>query len=158
MIKDKTFLEIANLIAKESTCVSKQVGAVIVKDGRIISIGYNGVPSGCKHCTEVAKENGWIEREPRTLEYVLVNRAAHSEWSEQNEIHAEENAICYAAREAIRVAGATMYVTMSPCPKCSKMIVSAGIRRVVVGSVYDRATPNWKEWLEDRGVKVDVFA
>ena len=96
MLNDTNFINIAKELATASKCVSKQVGAVIVKDGRILSTGYNGTPAGFINCCD-----HWNN------EYT----AEHHEWSKTYEIHAEMNAIIWAAREGISIEGATIYVT-----------------------------------------------
>ena len=105
------FKEILEIIKKRSTCSRKQVAALIERDGRIISMGYAGAPSGLAHCTdvgcEIGKDGGCI----RT-------------------VHAEANAITYAAKNGIATNNATMYCTMSPCLDCAKLIINSGIKKV----------------------------
>ncbi|WP_419763550.1 MAG: deoxycytidylate deaminase [Arcobacter sp.] len=122
MISDKNFINIANEIASASKCVSKQVGAVIVKDGRILSTGYNGTPAGFKNCNDY-----WGG------EYTKD----HHDWSKTYEIHAEMNAIIWAARRGISIEGATIYVTLEPCSECSKNLIAAGIARIVFQRAYE---------------------
>ena len=154
-MKTKTYMAIAYAIAAESTCTSKQVGAIIVQDGRVISHGYNGTPAGAEHCDVVGLREKWLKRPIRRGDkLVMVDRVAHSAWSEINEIHAEQNAICFASKAGLATEGATMYVTMSPCHTCSKSIVAAGIKKVYVDEIYDRAPENWDEWLKTNGVEV----
>ncbi|CAM0049879.1 dCMP deaminase [Vibrio phage F86] len=138
---DLVFLDIAKSFAKKSTCRQKSVGAVIVKNDRIISHGYNGVPSGVEHCNQTES----------------YGDLTHREWSEIHEIHAEQNAISYAARAGIATDGATMYVTTSPCHTCAKLIVASGIKILIVGSIYSGSQPDWYQWLEQRGVTVISF-
>lgn len=120
MLTDLNFINIAHEIAKASKCVSKQVGAVIVRDGRILSTGYNGTPSGYTNCCD---------------HWSGTYTPEHHEWSRTYEIHAEMNAIIWAAREGIRIKDATIYVTLEPCSECSKNIIASGIKRIV----YDRS-------------------
>ncbi|MBE0492284.1 MAG: dCMP deaminase family protein [Sulfurospirillum sp.] len=120
MLSDKNFINIAHEIAKASKCVSKQVGAVIVKNGRILSTGYNGTPAGFVNCCDF-----WDGK----------YTSEHHEWSKTYEIHAEMNAIIWAAREGISIKDATIYVTLEPCSECSKNIIASGIKRIV----YDRS-------------------
>jgi dCMP deaminase len=143
MLGDKQFINIAKEIASASKCVSKQVGAVIVKDGRILSTGYNGTPSGFINCNEYW--NNCYTKE-------------HHEWSKKYEIHAEMNAIIWAARNGISIDGATIYVTLEPCSECAKNIVASGITRVVYLTPYDKN--NSKEILEfvtQNSVKIEQF-
>lgn len=122
MLTDKNFINIALEIAKASKCVSKQVGAVIVRDGRILSTGYNGTPAGFTNCCDHWEGNYTSE---------------HHEWSKTYEIHAEMNAIIWAAREGISIKGATIYVTLEPCSDCSKNIIASGIKRIVYDKSYE---------------------
>ena len=110
---DRRYLRMAQIWAENSYCQRRQVGALIVKDKMIISDGYNGTPSGFENVCE--DENGV------TKPYVL---------------HAEANAITKIARSGNNSDGATLYVTDSPCIECSKLIIQAGIRRVVYGRKY----------------------
>lgn len=125
MISDKFFLNTAELLAKESKCVSLQVGAVIVKDYRIISMGYNGTVSGSTNCNEA-------------LETHCFNREEHSSWSDSHEIHAEMNALMFAAKYGISVNDATLYCTYEPCDNCLKNIIQAGIKKVIYINPYKR--------------------
>ena len=110
---DKAYLEMAAVWARNSYCKRRQVGALIVKDRMIISDGYNGTPSGFENVCE--DENGV------TKPYVL---------------HAEANAITKVAKSGNSSEGATLYVTASPCVECAKLIIQAGIRRVVYKDSY----------------------
>ncbi|HUH43016.1 MAG: dCMP deaminase family protein [Sulfurimonas sp.] len=122
MLSDENFINIAKEIAKASKCVSKQVGAVIVKDGRILSTGYNGTPAGYINCCEHWQDNYTHE---------------HHEWSKTYEIHAEMNAIIWAARKGISIEGATIYVTLEPCSECSKNIIASGVKKIVYLKSYE---------------------
>ena len=111
--KDYLYMRMARVWAENSYCIRRQVGALMVKDQRIISDGYNGTPSGFENVCE--DENNVSKP------YVL---------------HAEANAISKVARSHNSSDGATLYVTASPCIECSKLIIQAGIRRVVYGELY----------------------
>ncbi len=113
---DKSYLEMARVWAKNSYCTRRQVGAIIVKERMIISDGYNGTPCGFENICE--DETG------RTKPYVL---------------HAEANAITKVAKSNNSSDGATLYVTSSPCVECAKLIIQAGIRRVVYCDEYHTA-------------------
>lgn len=164
-MKSTTFMQIAYLVSQESKCVSWKVGALIAKNGRIISTGYNGSPAGGINCCDHAKEQGWM-KDAQPVEYLgrSVNvfkhhlasehREAHSEWSSKNEIHAELNAILYAAKNGSSIDGATMYVTLSPCPDCAKAIANSGIKQLVYSETYDRNLPGWEKILKAAGVEV----
>lgn len=159
-MKASTVLQIAYLISQESKCCSWKVGAVIEKNGRIISTGYNGSPAGGVNCCDHAVENDWtrVVYQPSTMTHKSVllkeHRMEHAAWSAKNEIHAELNAILYAARNGLSLEGATMYVTLSPCADCAKAITQSGIKKVVYAELYDRSVPGWDQILVDSGVEV----
>lgn len=123
------FMETAIGLSKLSNCVSKQVGAVIVKDHRIISMGYNGTPSKYTNCDEVFDRSNFV-------------RAEHHEWSKVHEIHAEMNAILFAAKTGIAIDDCVMYVTLRPCDECLKNIVQSGIKKVIYLDEYDLVSNN----------------
>jgi len=138
MLNDRSFINIAKEIAKASKCVSKQVGAVIVKDGRILSTGYNGTPTGYINCSEHWKN-----------EYTKD----HHEWSKTYEIHAEMNAIIWAARKGIAIEGGTIYVTLEPCSQCSKNLIASGIKKIVYEKSYEYTNSQIiSKFLKDNGV------
>lgn len=161
-MKSSTFMQIAYLVSQESKCVSWKVGAVIAKNGRIISTGYNGTPAGGKNCCDHAEEMRWIGCTKQFTPVFKITgtylkheyRQAHSEWSSQNEIHAELNSILYAARNGLAIEGATMYVTLSPCIDCAKAIAQSGIKQLVYSELYDRNKPGWDKILVDAGIEV----
>jgi dCMP deaminase len=121
---DQYFMDIARQVAARSNCMKRQVAAVIVSERRIISTGYNGTPRGVKNCNEggCPRCNGFSES-GRNLEECLCS-------------HGEENAIVQASYHGIAIRDATLYTTYSPCLMCSKMIINAGIRRVVYNEAY----------------------
>lgn len=121
---DEYFMKITHLVAERSTCLRRRVGAVIVREKRIISTGYNGAPKGLAHCLEIGclREQRGI---PSGERHELCRGA-----------HAEQNAIIQAAGSGLGMEGATMYCTDSPCSTCAKMIINAGIRRLVLGKKY----------------------
>lgn len=126
-------MNLASDLALRSHCVKAQVGAVLVKDTRIISIGYNGPPSGTHNCDEEWPETGC----PRD-----------SKGSCSLALHAEENAILYATKNGTRLEGATLYTTLSPCLPCARLIFSAGIVKVLYRSSY----ATYKGLASDEGV------
>jgi len=141
---DKTFIEIAEKISCHSTCAKVQVGAVMSIDNRIISIGYNGVPAGETHCNELFDSNEFMfhpgedtETEEQ-LNRIEKYKQQHTDFQKKHEIHAEANCLLYAARKGVKTEGATIYCTMSPCNDCSKLIIAAGIKRVVYKDLYDK--------------------
>ena len=113
---DQYFMDIAFEVAKRSTCTRAQVGAIIVRDKRILTTGYNGSPTNLPHCTEVG----------------CLMVAGHC----VRTLHAEANAIMQAARHGVSITGGTAYVTHQPCLSCAKMIINAGLKRVLYGGEY----------------------
>jgi dCMP deaminase len=118
---DDIFMELAVNLARRSHCIKRHVGAVLTKDTRIISIGYNGPPSGTHNCDVEWPEEGC----PRD-----------SKGGCSLAIHAEQNAILYAVKNKTSVEGATLYVTLSPCLSCARIIYSMGIRKVIYLKSY----------------------
>ncbi len=126
---DKAYLRMAKSWAKLSHCKRKQVGALIVKDDMIISDGYNGTPSGFDNCCE--------DEEGNTHWYVL---------------HAEANAILKVAKSTNNAKGATLYLTLSPCKDCSKLILQAGIKRLVY--MQDYKDTSGVDFLQSAGLEI----
>lgn len=122
---DKTFLKIAKLVSEHSTCIKIKVGAILVKDKRIISIGFNGVPSGEIHCEDVFSN---INKESFIDE--------HFKFQQKEEIHAEVNCISFSAKHGIETNNTTLYCTLTPCRDCAKLIIQSGIKRVVYSEKY----------------------
>lgn len=122
---ERYFSELAALVASRSTCLRRQVGAVLVKEERIIATGYNGAPRGLKHCSETTclRESMNI---PSGQRYELCRG-----------VHAEQNAIINAAYYGISTNGAVLYCTNQPCILCARMIINAGIRKVVHRGNFD---------------------
>jgi dCMP deaminase len=113
---DEYFVQIAHMVATRATCPRRSVGAVIVLDKRILATGYNGAPIGLAHCTEVGC-------------HLVAGHCIRA-------LHAEQNAILQAALNGVSTRGATIYVTCQPCNHCAKMIINAGIQRVVFEGDY----------------------
>ncbi len=116
---DDYFKKITEEVKTRSTCLRRQVGAVIVQNKRILATGYNGAPSGLKHCLEV----GCLR------EKLGIPSGERQELCRG--LHAEQNAIIQAAQHGVSIAGATIYTTNKPCVSCTKMIINAGIREIV---------------------------
>jgi dCMP deaminase len=133
---DDYFMGIALQVARRSTCDRARVGAIIVKDRRILTTGYNGSPAGLPHCDEIGH-------------LILAGHCVRT-------LHAEQNAIIQAALHGVGVAGSTMYVTHQPCLTCAKMIINAGIRRVVFAGHYPDA--NAVTFLEEAGVTLELHS
>jgi dCMP deaminase len=121
---DAYFMDIAQLVARRSTCTRRAVGAVVVKDRRILSTGYNGAPSKVRHCLEV----GCLREQ--------LNVPSGERHELCRGIHAEQNAIIQAAYHGVSVKGASLYCTNLPCVICAKMIINAGILRIFYESGY----------------------
>lgn len=120
---DAYFMQIAHLVKTRATCPRRSVGAVVVRDRRLLATGYNGAPRGLPHCPEGGPENDWPAG---------CMRAGHCIRS----LHAEQNALLQAASIGVACEGATMYVTCLPCNTCAKMIINGGIVRVVYEGDY----------------------
>jgi dCMP deaminase len=140
---DEYFLDIARLVATRSTCLRRQVGAVLVKNKRILATGYNGPPSGLPHCLDVGclRERMGI---PSGERHELCRG-----------LHAEQNAILQAAFHGISIKGATLYCTHHPCIICSKMLINAGISKIVYLEGYP--DPLAKEMLHEAKIEVIRF-
>jgi dCMP deaminase len=150
-LKDLTFLTIAKDLGALGTCDRGHVGALIVKDGRCVTWGYNGAPPGLPHCDE--NNHGWdyvdIDDYPSVCQFPEdVARRFGCRWS----IHAEANAIAYAARQGISTEGGTCYVETCPCLECARLLIAAGIRRIVYQEEY--RDPAGRVLLEGSGVEI----
>ncbi|MBN2851417.1 MAG: dCMP deaminase family protein [Clostridia bacterium] len=121
---DAYFMDIVELVKTRSTCIRRQVGALIVKDKRILTSGYNGAPQGVRHCEEI----GCLRQQ--------LNVPSGEKHELCRAIHAEQNALVQAAKTGISVEGATIYVTLQPCSLCAKLLINAGIKRVVYRGSY----------------------
>ena len=140
---DEYFSSIALAVSMRSTCLRRQVGAILVLDKRILATGYNGVPRGIVHCSE----RGCLREQHQVPS------------GERHELcrglHAEMNVLIQAANHGIRVQDATLYSTTFPCSLCAKMLINGGINRMVVQDDY--ADPLAKELLSEAGVQVELF-
>ena len=143
---DDIFMELAVNLAKRSHCIKKHVGAVLTKETRIISIGYNGPPSGTHNCDVEFPKHGC----PRD-----------SKGSCSLALHAEQNAILYAVKNNTTVEGSTLYVTLSPCLACARIIYSMGISKVVYLFSYAEykgiGSDEGVDFLRKFGVKVEKY-
>lgn len=133
---DEYFMELAQVVAKRSTCNRRSVGAVLVRDKRILTTGYNGSPPGQPHCTD----EGCL---------MLDNHCVRA-------IHAEQNAIIQGALHGIDLRGSTCYVTSSPCVHCSKMLIAAGVTRIVFLDSYTEQIG--QEMCRAAGVQLERYA
>lgn len=143
---DEIFMKLAIDLSKRSHCVKAHVGAVLTKDTRIISIGYNGPPAGTHNCDEEFPETG-CPRDSRN--------------SCSLAIHAEQNAILYAIKQGTSLEGATLYVTLSPCLACARLIYSSGIKTVYFNASYAtyKGLPSDEgvDFLNKFGIKTALF-
>jgi len=140
---DQYFIDITHLVATRSTCLRRQVGALLVKDRNILATGYNGTPSGITHCEDV----GCLR------ERLQVPSGERHELCRG--LHAEQNAIIQAARHGVNIDGATLYCTTMPCIICTKMLINAGIRRIVYEEGY--ADELAREMVAEAQIAVDQF-
>ncbi len=138
---DEYFLEIAAVVAKRATCLRNRVGAVIVKDKRILSTGYNGAPRNMEHCLDI----GCIREQN--------NIASGTRHEKCRAVHAEQNAIIQAALHGVSIADSTLYCTHQPCILCAKMIINSNIRRVVYITPYPDTDA--LQFFKEAGVQVD---
>jgi dCMP deaminase len=151
MQKHHAFMAAAQAIASLGTCDRKQVGAVIVKDGRCISWGFNGAPPGVPHCDQ--NMHGWHE-----TDWPIQGGVSTPEWEARkllevgcrNATHAEANTLAFAARQGISTDKGTLYVTVSPCDVCARLIIAAGISMVYYDEEY--RDPSGRELLQSAGV------
>lgn len=144
LTKDYVFMHVAETIALLGTCDRASVGAVLTKNGRCISWGFNGAPPGMPHCDE---NNHGYDEEPTPSEMRMLGC--------KNATHAEANALAFAAKQGISTEGATLYVTVSPCPTCARLTIAAGIERVVWRTTY--RDPAGSLLLETAGIRKDVL-
>jgi len=139
---DDYFISIATLIAGRSTCLRRHVGAVVVKDKRVLATGYNGAPRGFAHCSEVG----------------CIRQAREVPPGERHElcrgIHAEQNAIVQAAAFGVSIAGAALYCTHFPCVLCTKLIINAGLTRLVAAGTYPDSLS--RAMLEEASIEIVI--
>ena len=140
---DEYFMMMAVLVASRSTCIRRKVGAVIVKDKRVLSTGYNGPPRGMAHCDETG----------------CIREQLHVPSGERHELcrglHAEQNAVIQAAVFGTSIDGASIYVTNHPCSVCAKILINAGIKEIIYDEYYHDELA--EEILKESGIKVRQF-
>ena len=135
-------MQIAHLVATRATCPRRSVGAVLVRDRRILATGYNGAPKGMRHCPENGESQDWPKG---------CLRAGHC----IRALHAEQNAILQAAQIGVSCIQSTIYVTCQPCNMCAKMMVNAGVERVIYEGDYP--DPFSLEIFQESGIEVFLF-
>jgi len=142
---DEYFMEVARAIAKRATCDRGRSGCVIARDKRLLVTGYVGSPSGLPHCDDVGH---------------LMKKVIHEDGSVSQHcmrtVHAEQNAICQAAKLGVSIDKATLYCKMTPCRVCAMLIINCGIKRVVCEKKYHRGEESEK-MLREAGVKLEYF-
>lgn len=142
---DEYFMELANTASKRATCDRGRSGCVIVKNRHVLVTGYVGSPAGLPHCDEVGH---------------LFSKTIHSDGSISNHcirtVHAEQNAICQAARRGIALEGATLYCRMTPCRTCAMLIINCGIKRVVCERKYHKGAES-EEMFRQAGIELEFF-
>ena len=140
---DTYFMRITKLVVTRSSCLRRSVGAVLVKDKRILATGYNGAPAGMAHCEEAG----------------CLRDQLHIPSGKRHELcrglHAEQNAIIQAARQGTEIKDSTLYCTTAPCSLCAKMLINAGVTRIV----YEGSYPDERAmaFFAEAGVKVEHF-
>ncbi len=139
---DSYFMNIATIVASRATCLRRKVGAVIVKERRILATGYNGTPSGITHCEEVGCLRDKLNV-PSGQRHELCRG-----------LHAEQNALLQAALHGISLKGAILYCTNQPCIICAKMLINAGIKEVVISNGYPDDLA--EEMLKEANIRVRV--
>ena len=139
---DEYFLEVAGLVAKRATCLRRRVGAVLVKDKKILATGYNGAPSGLVHCIDIGCLREKL-RIPSGERHELCRG-----------LHAEQNVLLQAALYGISTKGSILYVTNQPCIICAKMLINAGIKGIVISFGYPDKLA--KKFLKEAKIKVKV--
>ncbi len=140
---DEYFMQIARQVATRSTCLRRSVGAIIVRDKRILSTGYNGAPRGLEHCEVVG-----CMREKLGIPSGQRQEICRG-------LHAEQNAIIQAALHGVSTEGGTIYITHQPCITCAKMIINSGIVRVVCANTYPDELA--RQMLDEAEVTLEVW-
>lgn len=140
---DQYFMEIAEVAQKRSTCLRRQVGAVIVKENKIMATGYNGAPKGVKHCGELGCMREKLQI-PSGQRHELCRA-----------LHAEQNAIIQVANLGASIENATLYCTHHPCVICAKMIINCNLKRVVIKEGYPDELA--KELFDEAGITVEML-
>ncbi|MCK8816403.1 cytidine/deoxycytidylate deaminase family protein [Natroniella sulfidigena] len=140
---DQYFMEMTQVVAKRSTCLRRKVGALLVKDKRVLATGYNGAPSGLQHCQEVGCLRDQ-EEVPSGERHELCRG-----------LHAEQNAIIQAALHGISIEGAILYCTHQPCILCTKMIINAGVDKIIFKGGYPDSLA--LEMIEEAEIELQQF-
>ena len=140
---DKYFMEIADKVATRTTCLRRAVGAVIVKENRILTTGYNGAPAGITHCLEKGCLREKLGIPSGQRQEMCIG------------IHAEQNALIQAAKFGVSLDGAHIYITTQPCVTCSKLLINAGIKKIVYKNPYPDNLG--MELIKESGIEVEIY-
>lgn len=140
---DDYFMEITSVVAKRSTCLRQKVGALLVKDKRILATGYNGAPANLPHCLDI----GCLREQ--------LNVPSGERHELCRAVHAEQNALIQAAVHGVSIAGSTLYTTHQPCIMCAKMLINAQVKKVVYGKRYN--DERGLEFLKEAGVEIKYW-
>jgi len=141
---DEYFLKMASLVAERSTCLRHHVGAILVRDKRVLTTGYNGAAIGKKDCLELGCRKSEL------------NIPSGMGYEECRAIHAEQNAIIQGGVHGTSIKGSTLYLTHTPCRICAKEIVQAGIKKIVSYQDFT-GDKGAKDYLEEEGIKIEIF-
>lgn len=154
--EEETLIHVAYVFAARSTCSRAHVGAVFALHGRILSTGYNGTPSGMPHCDHTTANEILLRRRTDAEErgYRVALDGAIEAVGCQESVHAEANAIAFAARHGVCLDGTTLYTTLTPCLKCAQLIVNVGVVEVVCAERY--RVSDGEELLRRAGITVRV--
>jgi dCMP deaminase len=140
---DEYFMQIAFLVSQRSTCMRRHVGAVIVKNKRMLATGYNGAPSGLKHCLDI----GCLRQK--------LNIPSGQRHELCRGLHAEQNAIIQASLYGISVKESVIYITNQPCVICAKMLINAGVSEIVIAEGYPDKLA--MQFLKEAGIRTRTF-
>lgn len=141
---DEYFMKIAEDVSTRSTCIRRKVGAVIIKNKRILSTGYNGAPAGISHCTE------------KTCLRSINNVPSGERHELCRGLHAEQNAIIQAAYHGVSIADSEIYITNQPCSICTKMLINSGITKFIYKDPYNDELA--REMIQEAGIEVSLFS
>lgn len=142
---DEYFMEVAQTIAKRATCDRGRSGCVIARDRQLLVTGYVGSPKGLPHCDEVGHLMKKVIHDDDTISQHCMRT-----------VHAEQNAICQAAKLGVSIDGATVYCKMTPCRTCAMLIINAGIKRVVCEKKYHQGAES-EQMFKDSGIELEYF-
>jgi dCMP deaminase len=140
---DEYFIKIAYDVATRATCIRRKIGAVIVKDKRILSTGYNGVPAGISHCTK------------KTCIRTQMNIPSGERHELCRGLHAEQNAIIQAAYHGVSIKDAVIYITNQPCSICTKMLINSGIKKFIFQDPYKDELAT--EMIKEAGIEIIIL-